>query len=540
MTPYTSLLIKEQDEGPTAGMEENQKDSDGDGVADAWEKSGNYSNSQSEMNMVYQNSYDIQTTTGANIFSFGNKIFADIYGTLIDLELLKDITTIELKNETIEDWILANLNVTQVITFGSKEYFALLDNDDFIEILAAGDEIVFKYGSDVFYITPGELPLAITNIGRSIEDKTVTITWYTNKPATSIVVYRLEGAAEWEIQKDIDLKTRHKIVLNLPDGVYEFYVSSEDGDGTVTTEDSLGKYYKFTTPNTQPPLQISNVSSLVEGKKVTVTWDTNRPAKGIVTCRLKGSSGTWLIKDETSFITQHSIIVTVLNYGIYEYYIGATDENENTIVDDNIKYFEIESDDKDNDGILDAWENVYGLDPADAGDASMDWDFDGLSNYEEYIASTSPLSSDTDNDILPDQWELQYLLDPTNASDAKMDSDEDGFSNLVEYKSETNPIDPTSRPASSQTTTDGYNVWWIFVWVLAIICVIVILGSAVMVHSYRKQRDDAEFYQDYQEERIFSEPFGQEFESWDNKYDNWGRESHANKKKPKIRLKKNK
>lgn len=46
--------------------------------------------------------------------------------------------------------------------------------------------------------------------------------------------------------------------------------------------------------------------------------------------------------------------------------------------------------DTDRDGIPDAWETLYGLNPSDPADAALDPDGDGKSNLEEYRASTHP------------------------------------------------------------------------------------------------------------------------------------------------------
>ncbi len=46
--------------------------------------------------------------------------------------------------------------------------------------------------------------------------------------------------------------------------------------------------------------------------------------------------------------------------------------------------------DRDGDGITDDWEQKYGLDRYDTGDAQADRDGDGFTNLEEFIASTDP------------------------------------------------------------------------------------------------------------------------------------------------------
>ncbi|HEY9510435.1 MAG TPA: hypothetical protein VIV82_11295, partial [Verrucomicrobiae bacterium] len=50
--------------------------------------------------------------------------------------------------------------------------------------------------------------------------------------------------------------------------------------------------------------------------------------------------------------------------------------------------------DSDRDGLPDEWENLYGLNPASAADASLDLDSDGLSDLDEYGTGTNPLVFD--------------------------------------------------------------------------------------------------------------------------------------------------
>ncbi len=538
VTPYTSLLVNEQNSGITSNMSANQQDTDGDGIADAWEKSGEYSNSQSTINAYYRLSYDYQTTSGANIYAYGNKLFAKIEGVFIDLELLAGIDTLNLGNGTIQDWILENLAVTRFITFGSSDYFSLLDDSELIDILAAGDEIVFKYGDDIFYITSGELELAISNIAKGVIDSTVTITWYTNKPATTEVFYRLESESGWHNKTESSLTTRHKITLELPDGSYKFYVSSVDEFDNQVIDDANSKYYKFTTPNVLPVLQISDVSAEVEGKKVTVTWKTNYESIGSLSYRIRDSTGSWSVKFESLLTEEHTIILTSLPYGEYEYFVNSVDENGNTVIDETLRFWEIESLDKDKDGMLDSWEELFHFDPNDPYDAYLDSDNDGLMNYYEFIISTSPLNSDTDSDNLPDKWEYDFNLDPNNPSDAMLDSDNDGYNNLNEYKHKTNPLDPKSHYQPKVEGSEGWISGWNILMISIIVVVIVILIISLKVHSIRSKREEEEYYKDYQDERVFNEPFGSDFDNWDNKYDDWSQKTILKISKKKRKLKK--
>lgn len=49
--------------------------------------------------------------------------------------------------------------------------------------------------------------------------------------------------------------------------------------------------------------------------------------------------------------------------------------------------------DTDGDGIPDAWEQMYGLNPLDARDGLLDTDHDGLNNFKEYVAGTNPTNA---------------------------------------------------------------------------------------------------------------------------------------------------
>jgi len=90
--------------------------------------------------------------------------------------------------------------------------------------------------------------------------------------------------------------------------------------------------------------------------------------------------------------------------------------------------------DTDMDGMPDAWERVFGLDPLDPSDAASDHDRDGLTALEEFLNRTHPRRRDTDGDGMPDAWEAAHrpFLCPWLPDDA-LDADEDGLDNFHEY-----------------------------------------------------------------------------------------------------------
>jgi hypothetical protein len=109
-------------------------------------------------------------------------------------------------------------------------------------------------------------------------------------------------------------------------------------------------------------------------------------------------------------------------------------------------------DDTDGDGIPDSGEQSWGMDPEDYSDSGGDIDSDGLTNFGEYEADTSPFISDTDTDGIPDGWEVDHSLDPL-VDDTAGDADSDGLTNGDEFIRGTNP-------QSSDTDADGMDDGW--------------------------------------------------------------------------------
>jgi T5SS/PEP-CTERM-associated repeat protein len=71
-------------------------------------------------------------------------------------------------------------------------------------------------------------------------------------------------------------------------------------------------------------------------------------------------------------------------------------------------------------------------------------------------------SFDADGDGMVNGWEQTYGLDPLNAADANADSDGDGFSNLQEFQAGTDPTNASSafRVLSVESTNGNVLVTW--------------------------------------------------------------------------------
>ena len=64
-------------------------------------------------------------------------------------------------------------------------------------------------------------------------------------------------------------------------------------------------------------------------------------------------------------------------------------------------------------------------------------------------------STDRDNDGMPNAWEIQFGLNPDDPADAALDRDNDGLSNLAEFQAGTEPTNSTSRLALNVTRSES-------------------------------------------------------------------------------------
>jgi hypothetical protein len=116
--------------------------------------------------------------------------------------------------------------------------------------------------------------------------------------------------------------------------------------------------------------------------------------------------------------------------------------------------------DADSDGLPDAWERKFGLDPDNAGDAALDGDDDLLSNLQEFAAGTNPTLQDTDGDSLNDGVETDdgvwISATATGTSPRSVDTDQDGLNDAIEVPNLAfDPNNPSGQPGSDPSSFDS-------------------------------------------------------------------------------------
>ena len=178
-------------------------------------------------------------------------------------------------------------------------------------------------------------PPVISNVATPSLGQTVaTITWTTNKPASSQVLYGTSSIAYLSSSpSDGTLLTNHSVSLsNLASAMmYYFSVSSTDQYGNHVTSSQ----YTFSTL-TLPGPQISGVTvSSTSDFGAAISWNTNTAADAKVYYGVATSSLT-LLAASSSLATSHVVLITGLAQSTtYYFYVQSTDVKNNATIDNN-------------------------------------------------------------------------------------------------------------------------------------------------------------------------------------------------------------
>ncbi len=186
-----------------------------------------------------------------------------------------------------------------------------------------------------------------------------------------------------------------------------------------------------------------NVDIAAPGVDIWSTWYHGdwRPASGTSMAAPHVTGTVGLVKAATPSLSMTEVRNHVLNSGV------ADPRYDGLVASGSRVRIELPVVDTDGDGMTDRWETRFGLDPLDPGDAALDADADGLTNLEEFLATTHPDNADTDGDALSDFDELNVY-----GSDPKMtDTDEDGIGDFDETQTY------GTNPASADSDGDGWN-----------------------------------------------------------------------------------
>jgi hypothetical protein len=199
----------------------------------------------------------------------------------------------------------------------------------------------------------------------------------------------------------------------------------EDGETLAGSEKPSDANVNFSLTNVQAYEGYYSLGSkdIGDNEKAAISWDIVSE-EGDLTFNLKTSTESKFDYFEL-YVDSHlvyslsgendwrpvSIPLKAGHHNIIFYYIkdGSVSSGDDAVWIDNVSYVG-QNLDLDSDGMLDLWEEAYGLDIKNPADATLDADQDGLSNLEEFTNHTNPTLVDSDGDTISDFKEVESGL----------------------------------------------------------------------------------------------------------------------------------
>lgn len=182
-------------------------------------------------------------------------------------------------------------------------------------------------------VPPDTTPPVISNVqATAIGENQATITWQTDEPAGSTVVYGTTSQYTGGIGTVPGLTTSHSVTLTglTPSTVYHYEASSADSSGNGTASGDL----LFVTADPPPaditPPSISNIQiAALTDSQATITWQTDEPADSAIAYGPSGAYEDGVVVD-ISLVTTHSLDLTgLLASTQYHYEVRSTDSSGN-------------------------------------------------------------------------------------------------------------------------------------------------------------------------------------------------------------------
>jgi hypothetical protein len=175
----------------------------------------------------------------------------------------------------------------------------------------------------------------------NITSTSMTISWTTNEPSTSVVNYGLTVGYGSTVT-DSALVTSHTVPLTglTASTLYNYRVQSTDAAGNnVVSGNATQTTVAGGTTDTTPPVISAVTSSSITTSSATISWTLDEPATGQVQYGTTTSYGLFSIKETSFAYSAHSQQITSLTPGTQYYYrVISTDASGNTATSPNYSF----------------------------------------------------------------------------------------------------------------------------------------------------------------------------------------------------------
>ena len=278
----------------------------------------------------------------------------------------------------------------------------------------------------------------------------VTLRWDANVPAPEgYRVFAREGSQSYDYNNPLrTILTTENItectLIGLTEGTtYHFVVRAFDGDLESADSEEVSYTPAAVVPNQAPNADAGDNQTVYETTSVILDGSGSTDLDGTLSSYQwvqAGGSGITLVNANAAQASFTAPVVD-LNGETLTFSLTVTDnDGSSSIATATVSVLKSSSTDVDGDNVPD----VLDLFPNDPGEWA-DNDGDGTGDNQD---------ADDDNDGMTDAWETVYGLDPLT-NDAALDADGDGVTNLNEFQSDTNPTTAPGNTAPEAPVIDG-------------------------------------------------------------------------------------